>query len=79
MRLQFLLDTNTVSLALKGRSTAVVERLRAVPRSRVGISVITEMELRFGEFAGSELCRLTIPQHMPTTRRGTIQYFGLMR
>lgn len=44
----YLLDTNIVSLALKGRSPAAVERLRAHPRAKVAISVITEMELRFG-------------------------------
>ncbi len=44
----YLLDTNIVSLALKGRSPLVVKRLRAQPRAKVAISVITEMELRFG-------------------------------
>ncbi len=44
----YLIDTNIVSLALKGRSDAAVKRLRAHPRSKVAISVITEMELRFG-------------------------------
>ena len=44
----YLLDTNIVSLALKGRSPAAVKRLRAEPRAKVSISVITEMELRFG-------------------------------
>lgn len=45
---EYLLDTNTVSFALKGRSPAMVSRLKQVPRSRVAVSVITEMELRFG-------------------------------
>ncbi|MFZ5471356.1 MAG: PIN domain-containing protein [Myxococcota bacterium] len=44
----YLLDTNIVSLALKGRSSVAVARLKKVPRSKVAISVITEMELRFG-------------------------------
>lgn len=48
MKRTYLLDTNTVSFALKGRSAAAVKRLAQVPRSKVAISVITEMELRFG-------------------------------
>ena len=47
MRDHYLLDTNIVSLALKGRSPRAVERLAGTPRARVGVSVITEMELRF--------------------------------
>lgn len=48
MRDQYLLDTNVVSLMLKGRSPHAVEVLARKPRARVGVSVITEMELRFG-------------------------------
>lgn len=48
MRDHYLLDTNVVSLALKGRSQRAVEMLAGKPRARVGVSVITEMELRFG-------------------------------
>jgi len=44
----YLLDTNVVSLALKGKSQRAIETLAGKPRARVGISVITEMELRFG-------------------------------
>jgi tRNA(fMet)-specific endonuclease VapC len=44
----YLLDTNIVSLALKGRSPAAVKRLRAHPRAKIAVSIITEMELRFG-------------------------------
>ena len=44
----YLLDTNTVSLALRGRAPIVVDRLRAVQREDVAVSVITAMELRFG-------------------------------
>ncbi len=36
------------ALALKGRSPQAAERLAQTPRSKVAISVITEMELRFG-------------------------------
>ncbi len=48
MRDQYLLDTNVVSLLVKGRSPRAIEVLASKPRARVGVSVITEMELRFG-------------------------------
>jgi tRNA(fMet)-specific endonuclease VapC len=44
----YLLDTNIVSLALRGHAPRVVERLRATERDDVAISVVTAMELRFG-------------------------------
>jgi tRNA(fMet)-specific endonuclease VapC len=44
----YLLDTNIVSLALRGKSAPIVSRLRAQARAKVAVSVITEMELRFG-------------------------------
>lgn len=48
MRNHYLLDTNVVSVLLKGRSPRAVQALASKPRSNVGVSVITEMELRFG-------------------------------
>jgi len=48
MPLRYLLDTNTVSYVIKGNFPHVRERLLKVPISEVGISVITEAELRFG-------------------------------
>jgi len=48
MAIRFLLDTNTVSYIIKGNFPRVRERLLKVPMSDVGISVITEAELRFG-------------------------------
>lgn len=48
MRDRFLLDTNIASFVIKGSRPAVLERLARQPRARVGVSVITEMELRFG-------------------------------
>ena len=48
MAIRYLLDTNTVSYAIKGNFPRVRERLLKVPISEVGISVITEAELRFG-------------------------------
>ncbi|HEY2406552.1 MAG TPA: PIN domain-containing protein [Polyangiaceae bacterium] len=44
----FLLDTDIVSLALRGRAPRVVERLRATQRDDVAVSVVTALELRFG-------------------------------
>ncbi|MCU0753815.1 MAG: type II toxin-antitoxin system VapC family toxin [Xanthomonadales bacterium] len=43
----YLLDTNTISHALRGHP-AVLARLTAVPMASLKISVISEAELRFG-------------------------------
>ena len=43
-----MLDTNTVSLALRGRAPRTVDYLRDTRRADVAISVVTAMELRFG-------------------------------
>jgi tRNA(fMet)-specific endonuclease VapC len=48
MPVRYILDTNTVSYVIKGNFPHVRERLLRVPVSDVGISVITEAELRFG-------------------------------
>jgi tRNA(fMet)-specific endonuclease VapC len=48
MAVRYLLDTNTVSYIIKGNFPRVRERLLKVPMSKVGISVVTEAELRFG-------------------------------
>jgi tRNA(fMet)-specific endonuclease VapC len=48
MAIRYLLDTNTVSYILKGNFPRVRDRLVRVPISEIGISVITEAELRFG-------------------------------
>jgi tRNA(fMet)-specific endonuclease VapC len=48
MAVRYLLDTNTVSYIIKGVFPHVRERLLKVPISEVGISVVTEAELRFG-------------------------------
>jgi tRNA(fMet)-specific endonuclease VapC len=48
MAVRYLLDTNTVSYVIKGNFPRVRERLLKVPMSKVGISVVTEAELRFG-------------------------------
>ncbi len=43
----YLLDTNTASYAIKGNAS-VRARLLSTPMAEIGISVITEAELRFG-------------------------------
>ena len=48
MPVRFLLDTNIASYVIKGNYPRVRERLVRVPMAEVGISVITEAELRFG-------------------------------
>jgi tRNA(fMet)-specific endonuclease VapC len=48
MPVRYLLDTNTASNVIKGNFPHVRERLLKVPMAEVGISVITEAELRFG-------------------------------
>lgn len=48
MAVRYLLDTNTASYVIKGNFPRVRERLLRVPMSEVGISVVTEAELRFG-------------------------------
>jgi tRNA(fMet)-specific endonuclease VapC len=44
----YMLDTNTVSLALRGRAPRAVGYLRDTERADVAVSVVTAMELRFG-------------------------------
>jgi tRNA(fMet)-specific endonuclease VapC len=48
MPVQFLLDTNIASYIIKGTFPHVRQRLVKIPIGEVGISVITEAELRFG-------------------------------
>ncbi len=45
---RYLLDTNTASYAIKGNVARVREQLLKIAMADVGISVITEAELRFG-------------------------------
>jgi tRNA(fMet)-specific endonuclease VapC len=46
--LRYLLDTNMASYVIKGTITRVRERLLTLPMFQVGISAVTEAELRFG-------------------------------
>src|SRR6266478_8799165 len=58
MTVRFLLDTNTASYVIKGNFPRVRERLEKVPMAEVGISVVTEAELRFGVARKPEAVRL---------------------
>ena len=58
MAVRYLLDTNTASYVIKGHSPRVRERLLKVPMAEVGISVVTEAELRFGMARLPEATRL---------------------
>jgi tRNA(fMet)-specific endonuclease VapC len=60
MAVHYLLDTNTVSYVIKGNFPRVRERLLKVPMAEVGISVITEAELRFGLARRPEASKLKI-------------------
>lgn len=48
MPVRYLLDTNIASYVIKGNVPRVRENLRRVPMADVGISAVTEAELRFG-------------------------------
>jgi len=56
--IRYLLDTNTASYVIKGNYPRVRERLLKVPMAEVGISVVTEAELRFGSVRKPEAARL---------------------
>jgi len=60
MPVRYLLDTNIASYVIKGNVPRVRERLVRVPMSEVGISVITEAELRFGVAKKPEAARLSL-------------------
>jgi tRNA(fMet)-specific endonuclease VapC len=48
MAVRYLLDTNTASYIIKGNFPRVRERLLKIRMAEIGISVVTEAELRFG-------------------------------
>jgi tRNA(fMet)-specific endonuclease VapC len=48
MAVRYLLDTSIASYAIKGNFPRVREKLLKLPMSEVGVSVVTEAELRFG-------------------------------
>jgi tRNA(fMet)-specific endonuclease VapC len=58
MDLRYLLDTNTVSYAIKGDPQPVRERLKVLPKSAVALSVFTQAELLYGLARRPEAVRL---------------------
>jgi len=60
MTVRYLLDTNTASYVIKGNFPHVRERLLKVPMNEVGISVVTEAELRFGVARRPQAARLKL-------------------
>lgn len=58
MALRYLLDTNAASYIIKGNMPAVRDKLLKVEMSEVGISTVTEAELRFGVARIPEAVRL---------------------
>jgi tRNA(fMet)-specific endonuclease VapC len=44
----YLLDTDTASFVIKGRSAAVEAKLAAIPPDRIGVSAVTRAELMYG-------------------------------
>jgi len=60
MPVRYLLDTNIASYVIKGKPPHVRENLRRVPMWEVGISAVSEAELRFGAARKIEAVRLQI-------------------
>jgi tRNA(fMet)-specific endonuclease VapC len=58
MLVRYLLDTNMASYVIKGNFPPVRERLLKVPMAEVGISAVTEAELRFEVVRKPEAVRL---------------------
>jgi tRNA(fMet)-specific endonuclease VapC len=48
MSVHYLLDTNIASDVIKGNVPQVRDHLRKVPMAELGVSTVTEAELRFG-------------------------------
>jgi tRNA(fMet)-specific endonuclease VapC len=60
MAVRYLLDTNTASYVIKGNFPRVRHRLSRLELSEVGISAVTEAELRFGAERIPEAARLRL-------------------
>jgi len=60
MPVRYLLDTNIASYAIKGNFPQVRKQLLEVPMSEVGISAVTEAELRFGAARKAASPQLTL-------------------
>ena len=70
MSVRYLLDTNTASYVIKGNFPRVRERLTRLAMSEVGISTVTEAELRFGaeRLPSAARLRLAITEFMEAIR-----------
>lgn len=65
MNVRYLLDTNAASYAINKKSAAVDRRLAKVPMAELGISAVTEGELRYGAArSGSAPLRATVEQFL---------------
>jgi len=82
---RYLLDTNTASYAIRGNFPRVRERLLRVPTDEIGISVVTEAELRFGAARLPEVARVRVLLReflaaiaaLPWTSEAAIEYAQL--
>ncbi len=65
-----MLDTDTVSYLIKGKSAAIESRLAALPPSMVCISVITRAELQYGlkRLGGQHRLHLAVRQFLKLVR-----------
>jgi len=67
MNVQYLLDTNAASYAINKKSAAVDRHLARVPMAELGISAVTEGELRYGAArSGSAPLQATVEQFVLT-------------
>jgi tRNA(fMet)-specific endonuclease VapC len=84
MPVRYLLDTNTASYVIKG-IPHVRDKLRRIPMAEVGISSVTEAELRFGvaRKAGATRLQLAVEEFLlrveilPWDSAAAQQYAGL--
>lgn len=65
MNVRYLLDTNAASYAINKKSASVDRHLAKVPMAELGISTVTEGELRYGAArSGSAPLRATVEQFL---------------
>jgi len=82
MPLRYLLDTNIASYMIRGDFPRVRERSLRVPAGEIGISVVTEAELRFGAARLPEVARIRVLVRdflaavtiLPWTSEAAVQY-----
>jgi tRNA(fMet)-specific endonuclease VapC len=82
---RYLLDTNIASYMIRGDFPRVRERSLRVPAGEIGISVVTEAELRFGAARLPDVARIRVLVRdflgavaiLPWTSDAAIQYAHL--